>query len=78
MVKVTPTTTSNPNVEMITLDDDPEEAPPLQSKLSYPRTLAERSSFLREPKDGKKAAKVTAFQWKVSRKFLLAEFPFRK
>ncbi|GAA6011055.1 hypothetical protein JCM11491_005921 [Sporobolomyces phaffii] len=37
----------------------------LSESRPFPRTLAERARFLRQPKDGAKPRKVTPFQWKL-------------
>ncbi|GAA5987143.1 hypothetical protein JCM5350_003860 [Sporobolomyces pararoseus] len=59
---------SKASVEIITLDDSPSDfdtSSTLETSPSYPKTLAERSSYIREAKDGKKGTKVTAFQWRL-------------
>ncbi|GAA5953700.1 hypothetical protein JCM3765_006941 [Sporobolomyces pararoseus] len=59
---------SKAQVKIITLDDSPNEidtSSALETSPSYPKTLAERSGYMRESKDGEKGTKVTAFQWRL-------------
>ncbi|GAA5905535.1 methylated-DNA--protein-cysteine methyltransferase [Sporobolomyces salmoneus] len=59
---------SEATVEVIVLEDtlsETDPSPTIESSPPYPQTLTERSKYVREPKDGKKGTKVTAFQWRL-------------